>query len=117
MKAIGYSSERISTDVDCLLDITLPDPSPLEHDLLVAVEAVSVNPVDTKVRCREQPTPGAWRVLGWDAVGTVVSCGSSGAGFCAWGSGLVRGCAAAAWLQQQPALRGSPFGSARSPEP
>ena len=53
MKAIGYSSERISTDVDCLLDITLPDPSPVEHDLLVAVEAVSVNPVDTKVRCRE----------------------------------------------------------------
>jgi zinc-binding alcohol dehydrogenase family protein len=81
MKAIGYSSERISTDVDCLLDITLPDPSPLEHDLLVAVEAVSVNPVDTKVRCREQPTPGAWRVLGWDAVGTVVSCGSAVQGF------------------------------------
>jgi len=81
MKAIGYSSERISTDVDCLLDITLPDPSPLEHDLLVAVEAVSVNPVDTKVRCREQPAAGAWRVLGWDAVGTVVACGAAVQGF------------------------------------
>jgi zinc-binding alcohol dehydrogenase family protein len=81
MKAIGYSSERISTDVDCLLDITLPDPSPMDHDLLVAVEAVSVNPVDTKVRCREQPAPGAWRVLGWDAVGTVVSSGSGVNGF------------------------------------
>ena len=81
MKAIGYSSERISADADCLLDITLPDPSPLEHDLLVAVEAVSVNPVDTKVRRREQPAAGAWRVLGWDAVGTVVSCGSAVQGF------------------------------------
>jgi zinc-binding alcohol dehydrogenase family protein len=81
MKAIGYSSERNSADVDCLLDITLPDPSPQEHDLLVAVEAVSVNPVDTKVRRREQPQAGAWRVLGWDAVGTVVSCGSAVQGF------------------------------------
>jgi zinc-binding alcohol dehydrogenase family protein len=81
MKAIGYSSERSNADADCLLDITLPDPSPLEHDLLVAVEAVSVNPVDTKVRRREQPAPGEWRVLGWDAVGTVVSCGSAVQGF------------------------------------
>ncbi len=81
MQAIGYGSERSGTDADCLLDITLPDPSPQEQDLLVAVEAVSVNPVDTKVRRREQPAPGAWRVLGWDAVGTVVGCGGAVQGF------------------------------------
>ena len=81
MQAIGYSSERSSSDADCLLDITLPDPSPQPHDLLVAVEALSVNPVDTKVRRREQPADGAWRVLGWDAVGTVITCGSAVLGF------------------------------------
>ncbi len=81
MRAIGYGSERSGTDADCLLDITLPDPSPQEHDLLVAVEAVSVNPVDTKVRRREQPASGAWRVLGWDAVGSVVACGAAVSGF------------------------------------
>ena len=52
-------------------DIELPKPSPAGHDLLVKVEAVSVNPVDYKQR--KQAT--ASRILGWDAAGTVESVG------------------------------------------
>jgi zinc-binding alcohol dehydrogenase family protein len=46
-------------------------PVPGPRDLLVRVAAVSVNPVDTKVRARR---PG--RILGWDAAGTVVATGA-----------------------------------------
>ena len=53
-------------------DLELPKPSPAGHDLLVKVEAVSVNPVDYKQRKAGSPTP---RVLGWDAAGTVEAIG------------------------------------------
>jgi zinc-binding alcohol dehydrogenase family protein len=53
-------------------DIELPKPSPAGHDLLVKVEAVSVNPVDYKQR---KQTSGGQRVLGWDAAGTVEAVG------------------------------------------
>ncbi|HEX6266326.1 MAG TPA: zinc-binding alcohol dehydrogenase family protein [Burkholderiales bacterium] len=53
-------------------DIELPKPSPAGHDLLVKVEAVSVNPVDYKQRKIDSPT---LRVLGWDAAGTVEAAG------------------------------------------
>lgn len=81
MRAIGYSGSRASDGPECLIDIVLPEPVPLADDLLVAVEAVSVNPVDTKVRRRECPAADQWRVLGWDAVGTVIACGHSVQGF------------------------------------
>ncbi|HEU4922743.1 MAG TPA: zinc-binding alcohol dehydrogenase family protein [Burkholderiales bacterium] len=53
-------------------DLELPKPSPSGRDLLVKVEAVSVNPVDYKQR--KQAT--ASRILGWDASGTVAAVGS-----------------------------------------
>jgi zinc-binding alcohol dehydrogenase family protein len=53
-------------------DVELPKPSPSGHDLLVKVEAVSVNPVDYKQR--KQATGS--RILGWDAAGTVAATGS-----------------------------------------
>ena len=53
-------------------DIELPKPSPAGRDLLVKVEAVSVNPVDYKQRKVDSPAP---RVLGWDAAGTVEAIG------------------------------------------
>src|SRR4029078_10121173 len=60
------------TDIASLNDIELPRPSPTGHDLLVRVEAVSVNPVDTKPRQAGRPRP---RVLGWAAAGTVEAVG------------------------------------------
>ena len=52
-------------------DIELPKPAPSGRDLLVKVEAISVNPVDYKQR--KQATGS--RVLGWDAAGTVEAAG------------------------------------------
>ncbi len=51
-------------------------PVPGPTDLLVRVEAVSINPVDTKVRTGLVPVPDTVDVLGWDAAGTVVACGT-----------------------------------------
>lgn len=76
MRAVGYQADRLE-----LLDIELPTPQPMGHDLLVKVEAVALNPVDAKVRQRELPPTGSWRVLGWDACGTVASIGASVQGF------------------------------------
>ncbi|SKA30005.1 zinc-binding alcohol dehydrogenase family protein [Consotaella salsifontis] len=81
MKAIGYKAPGEIDRADALEDIELPRPSPTGRDLLVAVEAVSVNPVDTKVRRSAAPAEGEWKVLGWDAVGHVVEAGEGVTGF------------------------------------
>lgn len=76
MKAIGYQRSLPCDDPDCLVDISLPEPVPGPHDLLVAVKAIAVNPVDTKIRRRLTPPTGQYRVLGWDAVGIVRAVGA-----------------------------------------
>lgn len=81
MRAIGYQESRSAEDPLALVDIELPDPTPGAWDLLVRVEAIAVNPVDTKVRRRDQPAAGEWRVLGWDAAGRVEAVGSAVQGF------------------------------------
>lgn len=81
MRAVGYQQSRVAGDPLALEDITLPDPQPGPLDLLVRVEAIGVNPVDAKVRRRDQAAPGAWKVLGWDAAGTVQAIGSAVTGF------------------------------------
>jgi NADPH2:quinone reductase len=63
MKAIAHTFQEIE----------LPKPAPAGRDLLVKVEAISVNPVDYKQRKVDSPTP---RVLGWDAAGTVEAAGA-----------------------------------------
>jgi zinc-binding alcohol dehydrogenase family protein len=75
MKAIGYQNNLSIDQPEALLDITLPDPVAQGHDLLVEVRAVSVNPVDTKVRKSARPEQGEWKVLGWDATGVVKAVG------------------------------------------
>ena len=75
MKAVGYGQAGAIERDDALLDIELEKPSPTGRDLLVEVRAISVNPVDTKVRRRASPAAGGWTVLGWDAVGKVVETG------------------------------------------
>jgi zinc-binding alcohol dehydrogenase family protein len=76
MKAVGYRQSLPIADPSSLIDVELPDPEPSGSDLLVEVKAVSVNPVDTKVRVRAQPAPGEVKVLGWDAAGLVRAVGS-----------------------------------------
>jgi zinc-binding alcohol dehydrogenase family protein len=75
MKAIGYQNNLPIDQTESLVDITLPDPVAAGHDLLVEVHAVSVNPVDTKVRKSAKPEAGQWKVLGWDATGIVKAVG------------------------------------------
>lgn len=75
MKAVAYRHSLPIGDPQSLLDVELPDPVVQGRDLLVKVEAVSVNPVDTKIRKRVDPE-GADKVLGWDAAGTVVAVGA-----------------------------------------
>ncbi len=81
MKAVGYHAPHPIDHPQALLDLELPAPTPGPHDLLVRVRAVSVNPVDTKVRKSAAPEAGAAKVLGWDAVGTVEALGSQVQGF------------------------------------
>ena len=76
MKAVGYSTSKSITEDGALLDITLDKPQAEGRDLLVKVNAVSVNPVDTKVRMRAEPEAGQYKVLGWDCVGEVVETGA-----------------------------------------
>lgn len=75
MRAVGYQSSLPVSNPASLVDIELPNPTPAGHDLLVSIKAVSVNPVDAKVRMRAQPEAGAWKVLGWDAAGIVEAVG------------------------------------------
>ncbi len=77
MKAVGYKNSLPITDVQSLIDVEIPDPAPGARDLLVEIRAVSVNPVDTKVRMRAAPEPGGIKVLGWDAAGVVKAIGPS----------------------------------------
>ena len=55
MKAIGYYRNLPISDAESLVDLTLPDPVPGDRDLLVEVRAVSVNPVDVKIRANKAP--------------------------------------------------------------
>lgn len=81
MKAIGFNQALPVSDPKSLQDLDLPDPQYGEQDLLVEVQAIAVNPVDTKVRRSAQPEPGSWRILGWDAVGRVRALGAGVTGF------------------------------------
>ncbi|MFK7893886.1 MAG: zinc-binding alcohol dehydrogenase family protein [Granulosicoccus sp.] len=75
MKAVGYSKMRPIADELSLEDIVVDDPVPGARDLLVEIKAISVNPVDTKVRQRAEPDTGH-KILGWDASGVVRSVGT-----------------------------------------
>lgn len=77
MKAVAYQNPGNLDRADALLDVTLEKPVTQGRDLLVKVEAVSVNPADYKVRRSVPPAAGEWKVLGWDAVGTVVETGEA----------------------------------------
>ena len=75
MRAIGYKNSKPITEADALIDFDLPVPQAKGRDLLVEVKAVSVNPVDAKIRLGQPPENGATRVLGFDAAGVVKAVG------------------------------------------
>ncbi len=75
MKAVALTRYLPISDPESFVDVTLPDPKPAGRDILVEVEAVSVNPVDTKQRAPNPKVEAQPRVLGWDAAGTVTAVG------------------------------------------
>lgn len=76
MKSIAYYRSLPINDPESLQDIELPEPVAGPRDLLVEVKAISVNPVDTKVRQNVAPDEGVAKVLGWDVAGVVKAVGS-----------------------------------------
>ena len=76
MKAVAYYQSLPAEHPEALQEVQLDAPSPGPHDLLVEVRAISVNPVDTKIRRNVAPENGAAKVLGWDAAGVVQAVGS-----------------------------------------
>ncbi|MBD1918999.1 MULTISPECIES: zinc-binding alcohol dehydrogenase family protein [Cyanophyceae] len=77
MKAVALTHYLPISDPESLFDARLPKPSPTGRDLLVRVEAVSVNPVDTKVRAPKEKVEDTPKVLGYDAAGVVESVGDA----------------------------------------
>jgi zinc-binding alcohol dehydrogenase family protein len=75
MKAVVYRKPLPANDPQSLIDVEVSTPEPGARDLLVKVEAISVNPVDTKIRLGVDPE-GVDKHLGWDVAGTVVAAGS-----------------------------------------
>jgi zinc-binding alcohol dehydrogenase family protein len=75
MKAIAFTQHGLPIeDPNALIDMDLPKPTPGPRDLLVEVRAISVNPVDTKIRAGSAATEP--KVVGWDVVGVVRETGN-----------------------------------------
>ncbi len=76
MKAIGVYQAHSPESPDCFVEFDLAKPQPAPKELLIKVKAVSVNPVDYKVRRSIQEKLDQPRILGWDAAGIVEQIGS-----------------------------------------
>ncbi len=75
IKAIGYQDNLPIDNEQALQDITLNKPTASGHDILVEVKAISVNPVDYKIRASRPAPEGEYAVIGWDAAGIVTAIG------------------------------------------
>ncbi len=77
MRAVAYSAAGPIEAKDSLVNVEMPEPVLGDRDLLVEVKAISVNPVDTKVRRKVSPQSGELKILGWDAAGVVIVAGTN----------------------------------------
>lgn len=75
MKAVGFSRYLQISDPDSFIDLQADKPVPSGRDLLVAVRAIAVNPVDTKVRMSKDVVEDPPRIIGYDACGVVEAVG------------------------------------------
>lgn len=76
MKAVGFTHYLPIEDPNSFLDLDIEAPVPLDEDILVEVKAISVNPVDTKVRASKDIVEETPRIIGYDAAGIVKAVGS-----------------------------------------
>ena len=75
MKAIGYINNLPIDHAESLMDIELDQPKAQGQDLLIKIDAIAVNPVDTKIRQNVPSSSSSHKVIGWDAVGEVIAIG------------------------------------------
>lgn len=75
MRAVAYKTPQPIAAETSLVDVELPVPEAKGHDLLVEIKAISVNPVDVKIRANVAPPSGELKVIGWDAAGVVKAVG------------------------------------------
>jgi NADPH:quinone reductase len=77
MKAIGFKTSLSIEKEDSFITFETPKPTPEGHNLLIKVQAVSVNPVDFKIRqnSAKETVLETPKIIGWDAVGTVEAIG------------------------------------------
>lgn len=79
MRAVGYFKSGPITEAKALENVEVPEPVAGDFDVIVDVKAISVNPVDYKVRLRAPPTGTGPKVIGFDAAGVVRSAGKQAA--------------------------------------
>ncbi len=79
MKAVGFKSSLPITEADSFIAFETATPTPSSHELLVKIDAVSVNPVDFKIRqsAAKDKVLDTPKIIGWDAVGTVEAVGDA----------------------------------------
>ena len=75
MKAVGFTHYLPIEDTNAFLDLEIETPKPQGRDILVAVKAIAVNPVDTKVRAPKDKIETPPRIIGYDAAGVVEAVG------------------------------------------
>lgn len=75
MKAVGLTKYLPIEHAESLVDLELPKPKATGRDVLVRVNAIAVNPVDTKIRKPRDKIEPEPKILGWDAAGEVVEVG------------------------------------------
>lgn len=78
MKAIGFKTSLPISEADSFIAFETEKPTPSAHELLVKIDAVSVNPVDFKIRqsAAKNTALDTPKIIGWDAVGTVEAVGN-----------------------------------------
>ena len=76
MKAVAFTHYLPVENPKAFLDVDLEKPNPAGHDILVAIKAIAVNPVDTKVRAPKDDVEQTPRVIGFDASGIVEAVGT-----------------------------------------
>lgn len=77
MKAIGIPAKSSRRGAEALADLQLEPPVPGPEDILVQIRAISINPLDIKLRDAPLKNNEQPRILGWDGAGIVVECGSA----------------------------------------
>ncbi|MFD2939422.1 zinc-binding alcohol dehydrogenase family protein [Flavobacterium notoginsengisoli] len=77
MKAIGFKTSLSIEEKDSFIEFEIAKPIPGAHDLLVKIDAISVNPVDFKIRqsAAKDTVLEIPKIIGWDAVGIVQAVG------------------------------------------